>query len=391
MKITLSNLKAFIWVVLYIILWWPSKNGIIKYTDEVVTLICLINIIIKILKNKALLKEEYLILLFTSLLLIFGVVSSITAKIGQEIFPMAVDLFSLMKVPITYIYFKYNFPETQKNKFINMLFPISYTLIHISFICAVINLFTDIGMAYDIRFGIRSFQFLYNNPGPFAALMFVCYGILTMRSNKKHKYTFTKIEACINILLTFRMGCIGPLGILLISYLFVGKRIKITDILIGICVAGIIGYEQVKAYFFSQTPRSALVRGGITVFKKYFPLGAGFASFGSDMAHKYYSPIYYELGYNNMWGFSIENGILINDNFWPMIIGQFGIPGLFFYIGLIITQGIYLVKTRVSKERLGISIALFSLLIVGSLGSAILTSDLGVSLIIIYSLIVKME
>ena len=114
MKITLSNLKAFIWVVLYIILWWPSKNGIIKYTDEVVTLICLINIIIKILKNKALLKEEYLILLFTSLLLIFGVVSSITAKIGQEIFPMAVDLFSLMKVPITYIYFKYNFPETQK-------------------------------------------------------------------------------------------------------------------------------------------------------------------------------------------------------------------------------------------------------------------------------------
>ena len=69
-----------------------------------------------------------------------------------------------------------------------ILFPISYFLIHISFICAVINLFIDIGMGYDIRFGIRSFQFLFNNPGPYAALMFVCYGILVICSNEKDKY-----------------------------------------------------------------------------------------------------------------------------------------------------------------------------------------------------------
>lgn len=392
MKITVSNLKALIWVFLYIILWWPSKNGIIKYTDEVITLICLVNIIVKIIRRKILEKEECLILIFTGLLLIFGSVSSITANIGQEIFPMAVDAFSLLKVPITYIYFKYNFPEKQKKNFINILFPISYILIHISFICAIINLFVDIGMAYDIRFGIRSFEFLYNNPGPFAALMFVCYGILIMKdSNTKRKYLFTKIEAFINILLTFRMGCIGPLGILLISYLFVDKNIKIRDILMGILVAGAIGYEQTKSYFFSPTPRSELVRGGIKVFKKYAPLGSGFASFGSDMAYKYYSPIYYELGYNKMWGFSIEYGGLINDNFWPMIIGQFGIPGIFFYISLLTIQGIYLFKTKLSKKRLSISIGIFSLLVIGSLGAAILTSDLGVSIIIIYSLLIRIE
>ena len=41
------------------------------------------------------------------------------AKIGQGTFPMMVDALSLMKVPITYIYFKYNFPQNYKEKFEN--------------------------------------------------------------------------------------------------------------------------------------------------------------------------------------------------------------------------------------------------------------------------------
>ena len=388
MKIKISTLKVIIWIVLYIILWLPYKNGIMRYTDEIITLICLINISFKIFKNKLLQKEEYLVLIFTGLLLLWGSISSMVAKIGQGTFPMMVDALSLMKVPITYIYFKYNFPQNYKEKFVKILFPISYFLIHISFICAVINLFIDIGMGYDIRFGIRSFQFLFNNPGPYAALMFVCYGILVICSNEKDKYIFTKIEACINILLTFRMGCIGPLGILLISYLFINKKIKIRDMIGGVCLVAIIGYKQFESYFLNETPRSQLVRGGIAIFKKYFPLGAGFASFGSDMAYKSYSPLYYELGYNYMWGFSPEIGHLINDNFWPMIIGQFGIMGLISYISLLSVQVLYLIKIKLSKERLCIAIGLFSLLIIGSLGSAILTSDLGMAIIIVYSLIV---
>lgn len=59
----------------------------------------------------------------------------------------------------------------------------------------------------------------------------------------------------------------------------------------------------------------------------YFPLGAGFGTFGSDVAATQYSPLYKKYGFNSIYGMRQGETYFLNDNYWPMVMGQFGFFG----------------------------------------------------------------
>ena len=81
-----------------------------------------------------------------------------------------------------------------------------------------------------------------------------------------------------------------------------------------------------------NAPRYLFFYYGGKTANTYFPLGSGFATFGSDQAARNYSRLYYQYGFNSLFGMNTEDGSFLSDTFWPMAIGQFGWIGSILYI-----------------------------------------------------------
>ena len=67
------------------------------------------------------------------------------------------------------------------------------------------------------------------------------------------------------------------------------------------------------------------------IFHDYIPFGSGLASFGTNAAAKYYSPLYYKYGLDDIWGLYPENPMFLADAFYPTL-AQYGLVGLFFFL-----------------------------------------------------------
>lgn len=67
------------------------------------------------------------------------------------------------------------------------------------------------------------------------------------------------------------------------------------------------------------------------IFNDYIPFGSGLASFGTNASAKFYSPLYYKYGLNDIWGLHPENPMFVADAFYP-VLAQYGMLGLFFFL-----------------------------------------------------------
>ncbi|MGY2066405.1 O-antigen ligase family protein [Blastococcus sp. SYSU DS0619] len=96
--------------------------------------------------------------------------------------------------------------------------------------------------------------------------------------------------------------------------------------------------QGIVATYFDQSEgtaaRTLMTRDSFFVALDYFPLGAGFGRFGSDTASEFYSPLYLERGYQNVWGLSERTGnaLFLTDTMWPAILGESGLIGLLVYV-----------------------------------------------------------
>lgn len=93
----------------------------------------------------------------------------------------------------------------------------------------------------------------------------------------------------------------------------------------------------------------------LKIFKDYFPLGPGFGTFATDSAAKYYSPLNYHYGLDNIYGLNPDDDItgtsFYSDTFYPLL-AQFGIIGailFFLFIKKRWVEGCYLKDYQKSK------------------------------------------
>ena len=146
--------------------------------------------------------------------------------------------------------------------------------------------------------------------------------------------------------------------------LVVNKRIKLWQmILVGAVLAFVLRY-QIYTYLLDETaPRAILIRYGAVTANTYFPFGGGFATWASDAAGKFYSPLYSRYGLNmrNAFIYDYAGGTALDDAYLGMAIGQFGWVGTVI-LGVVFWMiGEKLFKTRTSFDRAKyISIALFA-------------------------------
>lgn len=376
------RVRSLIYIAAFVIMLIPGTEDAFRYLDEILTLTFLLMLLKRAVYKDFWKQNREIPVIFASLgvLLFTGMIASMLSGLHQPVFGMAIDAFSMLKYPIAYLGVKYCIYARTKQEFFEVLYLPAAMMIVAAFVTGLLNFVLDFGMSYDVRYGIRSFCFIYDNPGNLGAVMFSCMAILAMHPKKQGKRWLIFLAEAV-VVFTLRGGCIGALGALIVAQLFLRKSLKLHHMVLAGLAAVALGYEQLNQYILKDDSlRKELIRGGLTVYKQYRPWGAGFASFGSDMAYKYYSPLYYQLGYHHKWGFNHQNGSYVNDNFWPMVLGQFGILGVCSYLVILYAQFREIMSLRVSRERKCQAFAIFVLLLIGSIGAALYTGSMGVQL-----------
>ena len=207
------------------------------------------------------------------------------------------------------------------------------------FVFGVANLFVNLGMYGEYRYGLRTYAFIFGTPGIVTNTVLMIMMLLLLESAlypQKNNLLFLVIaEAVLVMVIKSRSLILAAVFVILYVSLIIENKqsMRLRTAVIAV-VAGIIGYPQYQKYFVNgvkanlgQAPRLLFLEGGIQLFKDHFPFGTGFGTFGSSTAASHYSSIYYTLGFDSVTGMSPEDPRFLNDTFWPMIFGQLGLAG----------------------------------------------------------------
>lgn len=319
-----------------------------KYIDEI---LCLLLLFLSfICKNRAecrLFVEDKRIIFCLIILSLLGIMGNVFS--GYKVAPVAVilDLFTSIKAFI--VFFCIRCLVIQGEKIKKQLITEIRILVPIMFACACINVFIDIGMRWSNRYGISSFTFIFDHPTNVVCIM--C-NFLALLSMDKGKYKVSKGLCVLIIASTLRSKAFGFIAIYLYLCIFDGGRSKMTVIRLFsiIVLLGFLGWNQIKGYLLNNDiARGALLSTSIRLANRFAPMGTGFALFGSSQSGVYYSPVYYEYGLNKVHGLSAANQSFLSDSFWPIIIGQFGWPGLI--IWLILLYNFFCFISKRAKEE----------------------------------------
>lgn len=362
-----------------------------KYTDEILALLLFPTIILKCLKypRKDILKVKksvlFIILLF-SIIVTCGLYSNFFFKFQPANIVFS-DLILILKFPLVYLLGKIwlddNFFKTYSKQILS----------HIKFIIFLLIILTIGNYAFNIfegatRYGIKSNQLFYSHPTFLVASCVFLMALITIVDTKKSKLWLAFL--LIIIISTLRIKAIGFAAISILIYLVISKskkKISITKTGIILCLAFLIAYNQIVFYYFSsdEAARSALTKTSIQIAYDYFPIGTGFATFGSYFSSVSYSKVYYIYNIYNVYGLQNGNSNFISDTFWPMIIGQFGIIGLICYL-LFIYQIFKNIQREYDKNNKNIYLAkilCLSYLVISSTAEATFVNTISIPLALI--------
>ena len=320
-----------------------------QFFDEGMFLLLITRYFLNFFKGKTYVtKEVPICLALIGTIIVIGVIGNYTTKIQTGLSPMFMDIINSFKCLLVLFCMS---AETYSRKTIERFLRACVKLIRVLLFFAVplamLNIVVDIGMSYDVRFGIRSFTFIFYHAG---TLNMICYiWIVTLSAALMIEEERKRTLITIGFTLIIWFSTLRSRGM---TYAFIytcmlilvlwKKELKVSGpVLVG--VAGFAFYivkDQMETYFADPTaPRAVLLYYGAVTMKRFFPIGAGFGTFGSSTAQKYYSKLYYEYGFDHMYGMNPDDCGYLTDCYWPQIMGQFGLIGtvlLVVVIGLVL-------------------------------------------------------
>lgn len=361
--------------------------------DELVGIVSMLYVLILILLGK-LSKEDVITVIVLLIVILIGVYSNIFSGIERSIYSIAIDIVAKIKVIFPFLAIKYFFNEKAKICLTKILqYPAKFYIIT-SFLCGIISLFVNIGMSSTSeRYGLLGYRFIFNFDFQFLAVsMLAILCIVESNIRKKYKYIYY-FMAAISLIFTTKSSPI-IFSVLFILFCFYFKKrfyiSKKTYFFILIIII-LLGTYQIQTYLLNENaPRYLFFYYAGVTANEYFPLGAGFATFGSDEAARDYSPLYYLYGFKYLFGMTPDDGSFLSDNFWPMAIGQFGWIGaiLYLYIFIRLYQSIYINKVLTGEER-AFAYAGFLQSFIHAIGAAILSNASGQIMYIILGIVLS--
>lgn len=311
---------------------------IFKYFDELLAIISIPIVILNLVKQKNKLNKdddnlEIRLIFYLFVIGIIGIIGNLRNKY-QSINSIFSDIIIFYKFYLGFFLSEIIWGENFVNKFKKK------ASLHIKMIIVFLLLLTIANYTFNlysgsIRFGLKSNQLFFTHPTYLAS---VCVFLLSLNIRFEEKM-FSKYTIILLILLlsTLRMKAIGSMIAIIIVGLYIektNKKLSLSKLaIIGIIIT-IFAYDQVNYYFFQNDSfaRKKITDTSFIIAKDNFPIGTGFATYGSYYSSVEYSPVYSKYNLSHVYGLSPNYNMYISDTFWPMIIGQFGFAGLIIYL-----------------------------------------------------------
>lgn len=395
MKIKLKSFNITLLIVLlFISEIFQLKITFLKYTDEIICVIGVIYLIFNmVMKKKKIDKGDSKILLILSLVVIIGILGNMFYDVEKNIYYIIIDIVSTTKALIVYVFAKNYLTKETAKQVTRSLLIFSKIFIIFSAIFSVLSQSVDLDMVGEKRFGIKGFNFIfpYQHVLAIYLMSFVLFIAINSKDNSKTIKKYVLIAFISQIMTTKGPSIIWcALIVLLFKYYDKNKKISKLFIFVITAICIVLGQYQIKNYFLNENaPRALLLKYGIITALKFKPIGAGFATYGSDSAIKDYSKLYIEYGFNKLYGMNENNGIFLNDNYWPTLLGEFG------FIGTILMMYVYYYLFRkfqqinCNKYVKTIIISNYIYILIHSLGSAAITSSASVFLFLTFGIYEK--
>lgn len=346
-------LISIVLVTLFFQNWLMSILPVFTYTDELVSLAALLYFA----GSGRYQRKDLKILGCITLLTVIGLCFNFRYQYQTDFLPLMEDILSVFKFLFIYLGLKaylLNRGIGIRGILHTMGFVVKLHVL-ILFICGVLNLLIDIGMSSEVRYGIRDFAFIYKTPGHIINQMTYALFLFAAQENLLQQKTKVWSWMALGIMLLTLKSRAFVLVFLYCAlyYFFVirkKRRIGLEIVLILIFVA-LIAFENFQFYFLQVgTPRQMFVEGAVRLAKMYFPFGTGFATYGSSAAAEYYSPVYKILGFSNRYGMTAAQPYYLNDTYFPMIIGQFGMIAGVFFLFVLLRYFLSVMKDKKSSD-----------------------------------------
>jgi hypothetical protein len=232
---------------------------------------------------------------------------------------------------------------TRKNRIIitDYLVRIAKIITVILFLLAIHDIFmSPFYPKSNYRYFMYSLQLMFPHATYLAGAEVTLLILLGYKNKKSNNIAYMLMATFVGVM-TLRGKAIAFFAVYWLFYLmvFIFRNRNYFIMMIGGGIASFfVAKEQMEEYFGSGTkysPRLILIKDGFKLMMNHFPIGTGFATFGSSVASTYYSPLYTKLGYSKYWGMSKDYSAFLTDCFWPTIMAQFGVIGLICFIFVI--------------------------------------------------------
>lgn len=372
-----SNIKRWMIVILTLLLVLSETVfevfAPLRYIDEGLTILLGIYIIFRLGYLKRHHKGFFTIFIMYAFLVIIGLTNNMLYKVQTNFVAIAIDVVATVKL-IVFVIAMYLLLDPKTTHLTLKTFSyIAVPFLFLGFIFSLINLVYDVGMRGQERFGLFGFNFIFDQAHAYTMFVFFFVLVLTYTVRKKvHLYRYY-FYAIVQVALTLK----GPsfiwcaLSVLLLLYFKKFKKIGVVAVLVIGLLALSLGTYQIQTYFLDETaPRAKLFIYGIETLKNFHYMGAGFGTYGSFSAAKYYSPLYVKYGFEGSYGMSSNDYQFLTDTYWPMLLGQFGIIGTLIVAGTTLYMFRVLQKKRFPNQTKAILFSCFIYLLIHSVGSS---------------------
>jgi len=374
----IKKMSLWRWMFIYLLfqsslasMFTGTFSTVISYSDEVIAVILLALIVINVEK---LISYEKIILVLLLIFEIIGIISGLLTDFQSNIY-MFVDAFVCSKFIIYFIAARITTNGIVSRSSIWKLNDFCKITAVVFFALLMHDLFfTPFFPKYDFRYFTYSIQLFFGHPEGLSRVCFLLVMVLAYNMNR-YKYNYIYIALLtIVMFFTFRTKALCAIFVFYLLYFYFIKmkfRNKMFIFSLGIVGVTALGYDTFVSYYsHSEYARTKLTTDGFKLANKYFPLGTGFGTFGSNIAAQHYSKIYEKLGYLNVWGMGKE-GQFLSDTFWPILMAQTGWLGTIVFVFIIVVLFMYLIKkARNNKLFFVIGSCILGYDLISSLGAS---------------------
>lgn len=310
-----------------------------RHLDEAMALLMGFAYLVSIILERHVKKDELIIILLTICMIILGFIGNLKFDLLHSKYLWFLDAFNMFKFIAASLGALHLFSRTKHNEYIIRYLALFVEVVIVfSTIFLIIHCFTNINMSTDVRYGFRTYNFVFLRVGDFyeAYLYFLVIFFADLYVEKRRITWLFIALTMINMMSTFRSRAFAYAGLFILFYIafvvFKVERVKLRYIVPIVVAAGITFAGQFVYYFTGDKARNLLLRYGVRIMRAAFPIGTGFGTFGTAVAREHYSKLYLRYGFWRYYGTSMRHSNFLLDTYWPAIMAELGIFGAIFML-----------------------------------------------------------